>query len=139
MTQIDFYVLKASDHLAALHYCCRLTEKAFRAGHRVYIHVSDAQEASQLDDMLWSFRPDSFVPHEVFDGQGTADVAIGYGDSPGDHMDVMVNLALDTPAFFSRFKRLGEVVYQNPERLQALRSRWKAYKDSGYPLKKHDV
>lgn len=139
MTQIDFYVLKSGDFQAALHYCCRLTEKVFRAGHRIYIHVDNAEQAASLDEMLWAFRPDSFVPHAVMDGQSTGDVAIGFGDSPGDHMDVMINLAVDTPPFFSRFKRLGEVVSQEPERLQALRGRWKNYKDQGYPLKKHDV
>ena len=139
MTEIQFMVLSQGNFDDALHYCCRLTEKVFKRGERLYLHVENAEVAAKLDELLWSFRAESFLPHQLQDGDTAADILIGYGDSPGDHMDVMVNLSPEIPPFFSRFKRLAEIVCQEERYLLASRTRFKDYRDKGYPLKKVDV
>ena len=52
-TRIDFYVLENSNEQGRLRVACRVTEKAYRAGHRVHVLARDAEEAGVLDDLLW--------------------------------------------------------------------------------------
>ena len=59
--------------------------------------------------------------------------------SPDTHNDLLINLQLEIPAFFSRFQRVAEVVTQDPESLAALRRSWTFYKERGYQLEKHDL
>ena len=63
MTKVDFYILPSADPSARLDFACKLTEKAWRMGHRIYLHCSDAAQREELDARLWAFKGESFVPH----------------------------------------------------------------------------
>ncbi len=65
MTQIDFYVLTQTTAIARLHYACRLTEKAVNQGCHIAIALDDELQAQTLSDYLWSFKPESFLPHTL--------------------------------------------------------------------------
>ena len=140
MTRVDFYILpdQAADerHMFA----CRLASKAFRQGHHVYIHTASQAHAEQLSELLWSFRPASFIPHSYL-GSGEQDpVAIGWGDDPGELHDVMINLDLVVPGFIGRFERVLEVVPTADASIRdALRQSWQHYKDRGYPVEQQEV
>ncbi|MEZ5578324.1 MAG: DNA polymerase III subunit chi [Candidatus Competibacteraceae bacterium] len=45
---------------------CRLADKAYGLGHTVYLFTASEARAAALDDLLWTFRQDSFVPHERY-------------------------------------------------------------------------
>jgi DNA polymerase-3 subunit chi len=142
MTRIDFYILPVAEPHGALSFACRLTEKAFLGGHRVYLHSASEAQARMLDELLWTFRDGSFVPHELLPGDSpTPDcpVAVGVGGDPGEHHDVLVNLGEDIPSFFARFERVAEIVLNDPAALAESRRRWAFYKDRGYALQHHDM
>ena len=143
MTRVDFYVLPVSEPHGRLSFACRLAEKAWLGGHHVYLHSEDDTAACSLDELLWSFRDTSFVPHALrATGDGGAPavpVLIGCGDDPGDHHDVLINLGAAVPEFFGRFERVAEIVLNDPESRQASRVRWSFYKDRGYALEHHDM
>jgi DNA polymerase-3 subunit chi len=138
MTLIDFHILGHSDISAAMHYACRLTEKAWRAGHQVYLHCEDVDATEALDAMLWQYRDESFIPHSRHPADNNP-VLVGCGEHAGEHCDVIVNLAKEVPVFFSRFKRLAEIVTQQNDSLSASRERYSFYKNRGYPLKTHTI
>lgn len=69
MTQIDFYVLTQTTAIARLHYACRLAEKAMNQGHHIAIALDDEAQAQTLSDYLWSFKPESFLPHSLQGGE----------------------------------------------------------------------
>ena len=64
MTKVDFYLLGAGHNSHAL-FACRLAEKVWRLGHRVYLLAADPPAANELDDLLWTFSQGSFVPHAL--------------------------------------------------------------------------
>ena len=66
-------------------------------------------------------------------------IAIGWGQEPQQHDDLLINLDLSVPAFFSRFHRVAEVVTQDPQSLGALRASWSFYRERGFALEKHDI
>jgi DNA polymerase-3 subunit chi len=55
------------------------------------------------------------------------------------HHEVLVNLGSTLPQFFTRFRRLVEVVGDDPEDRAQARQRYRYYKDRGYPLATHEV
>lgn len=137
MTQVDFYILPSADPLARLDFACKLSEKAWRLGHRVYIHCSDAAQRDDLDARLWRFKGESFVPHGAAEDDQDAPVVLGVGDNPGPHQDLLVNLDLRIPDFFKRFARVAEVVVEDPTIRQAARESFRFYREQGYPLQDH--
>lgn len=139
MTRVGFYVVQAAEQGQRLHVAARLADKAFAQGHRIFINAVDEAQARELNDLLWSFRPSSFLPHGLQGEDHSDNIAIGWGQEPLDHNDLLINLQLEIPAFFSRFNRVAEVVTQDPDSLQALRRSWTFYKERGYQLEKHDL
>lgn len=139
MTNVDFYVVRDAAPSARLTIAAKLVEKASARGHSVFINAQDSDQAETLGKTLWSFRGSSFLPHSLNEEDPACSVCIGHDYTPAQHSDILINLALAPPAFFSRFNRVLEVVSQEPKALEALRNAWRFYKDRGYPLKKHDL
>lgn len=137
MTQVDFYILPSADPAARLDFACKLTEKAWRLGHKVYLHCSDAAQREELDARLWSFKGEAFVPHGDAESDTDAAVVMGVGQDCGAHEDLLINLDLRIPAFFSRFARVAEVVIEEPAVRQAARESFRSYREQGYPPQDH--
>lgn len=142
MAKIDFYVLKASGDAARQHFACRLAEKAYRLDNTVHIKTADEQSAAKLDDMLWTFRDGSFVPHEVVSGPGAdqdVPVTIGTADSPADKRDLLINLGNTVPADLSSFARIAEIVASDDDSKAQSRNRFVEYREDGHTLETHKL
>jgi DNA polymerase-3 subunit chi len=139
VTRVGFYVVQAAQQAQRLQVAARLADKAFQQGHMIFINAVDEAQARTLDELLWSFRPASFLPHGLYGEENSQTIAIGWGQEPSGHNDLLINLQLEIPAFFSRFRRVAEVVTQDAESLAALRRSWSFYKERGYQLEKHNV
>ncbi len=136
---MGFYVVQSAEPGQRLHVAVRLADKAFQRGHRIFINASDETQARELDELLWSLRPASFLPHGLHGQEYSDAIGIGWGQEPEHHNDLLINLQLSIPPFFSRFQRVAEVVTQEPASLVALRESWRLYKERGYQLEKHDL
>ena len=141
MTRIDFYILEQIQAEGREHFACRLVEKAYQQGHQVYVNAADEPQARRMDELLWTFRAGSFIPHTCVDVEEDPEsrVHVGYGSDPLHHDDVLVNLAAEVPLFFSRFHRVAEIVDPDKGRREEARSRFRFYRDRGYDLKSHDI
>jgi len=141
MTQVDFYILQDNRPDAQVRLTCRLTEKAFKQGYEVYINTASGQQLKKLDDMLWTFRDGSFLPHGLYTANTGSDdpVLLGHAVEPEGPSDVLVNLANDVPSFFSRFNRVAELVGGDEAQRESARDRYRFYKDRGYTLNTHKL
>ncbi|HYQ73400.1 MAG TPA: DNA polymerase III subunit chi [Gammaproteobacteria bacterium] len=143
MTQVDFYLLNDSQPAALPMFTCRLTEKAYRQGHQVYIQTASDRQLRQLDDLLWTFRDGSFLPHRIHthgaDIAGEQPILLGHAVEPEGPGDVLLNLAEEVPVFFSRFSRVAELVGGEDGQIAAARDRYRYYKDRGYTLNTHNL
>lgn len=137
MPKIDFYILPSPAAEARLDFACKLAEKAWRLGHRVYLHCSDAAQRDDLDARLWRFKGESFVPHGDAESDSQAPVVLGLGNDAGKHQDLLINLDLHIPAFFRQFARVAEVVIEDPAVRQAARSSFRSYREQGYAPQDH--
>jgi DNA polymerase-3 subunit chi len=140
MTRVDFYVIGAPDGTSRERLACRLVEKAYKLGHRVYVHTASPRQAAAVDDLLWTFRAGSFVPHGLHPAADeAAPVLVGHDTAPEQVAEVLVNLADEVPAFFSRFERVAEPVGADAREKQQARSRFRFYRDRGYELQTHTL
>lgn len=62
MTQVDFYVLPETTSDARWLFACRLIDKVQRLGMRTLVAMETEEEARRFDELLWTFKPESFIP-----------------------------------------------------------------------------
>lgn len=141
MTKIDFYIIPGQTVEHRYQFVCRLVEKAYKLRHNVYIHSNDSKQAKLLNELLWSFRSSSFIPHRSHADSdiGQEPVIIGFGDHLVSSPYLMINLADNVPECFSRFERVSEIVVQDPVITESTRNNYRFYRDRGYPLQSHDL
>ncbi|MDH5179421.1 MAG: DNA polymerase III subunit chi [Gammaproteobacteria bacterium] len=141
MTRVDFYVLENSDDKAAMQFVCRLAEKAYHLQHSIYIHTDNSQVSEQLDQLLWTFKQGSFIPHAIFNSDAAAagPVVIGHDHEPEENTEVLINFSPRVPEFFSRFERIVELVAGDDASRNLARERYKFYRDRGYALETHNL
>jgi DNA polymerase-3 subunit chi len=137
MTNISFYILKGDDEYDRQVFACRLASKAFQQGKQIYIHAANALQAEQLNQLLWSFRPDSFIPHQLVEENNDSPVLIGYDTKPPRLMDLLINLSSEQPIFFSQFDRVAECINDDEVIKSAGRTRYQFYQQRGYELSSH--
>ena len=144
MTQIDFYILADKAKSDKFHLACRLTDKAYQAGHRVCITTDSDRDAQHMDELLWTFSERSFIPHEIFNDKSSAidsasPVLITRQLQTTEEHDVLINLSSEVPNCFSQFERLLEPVDHDDNNKTAGRKRYRYYRDCGYSINNHEI
>ena len=133
MTRVDFHS-KVPDKLL---YACRLVRKARAADMRVVIFTRDRAQLDALDEALWTFSEQDFLPHVTADDALASQTPIILTDNAEaalPHHQILINLSGETPAHFARFERLFEVISTDEDDLTAGRERYRQYQQRGYPL-----
>ncbi|HEY0664200.1 MAG TPA: DNA polymerase III subunit chi, partial [Thiobacillaceae bacterium] len=98
-----------------------------------------AATLDQLDALLWSHAPTTFIPHGRAPDPATP-VTLNQGGDPGHHHGLLINLAAGAPDWFSRFERLAEFVHaENPLQREQMRDRYRFYRDRGYAIEHHKL
>lgn len=140
MTSVDFYVLSEGPENALELLACKLCEKALRAGHQIYIQAADEAQASKLNELLWSHKAESFLPHELTEADDASfPISIGHGEPPEHCEELLINLSQKIPPAYARFERLLELVPPQQEARTALRENYGYYRDRGYPIQTHKI
>ncbi len=132
MTRIEFYVLPDPLPQERLHTACQLALKAWRQGMPVFIRASDPAQCEALDQLLWHFRSDTFVPHNLYAENPQAPVVIGIDEPPAQAHGLLLNLAQSIAPHLPQYQRVIEIINQQPELLQAGRENFRAYRQGGY-------
>ena len=141
MAQVDFYLLK-EQHLTARHiFACKIIEKAYQQNLRVFVYAVDQTEAQLFDDLLWTFKDTSFIPHVIIEENPalTAPVQIGYQAIPNNQAEMLLNLTLQFPQAYAQFQRIIEICLHDEELRAGARQLYRQYRDVGCAMKLHDL
>lgn len=150
-TQVMFYILSdentnvdkdadAKDKSSALYHACLQASHFYRQNQRVYIYAQDQQQAEQIDELLWAFDTDSFVPHNLV-GEGPkqgAMVEIGY-QTPRGRRPVLINLTNTVPEFANQFQFVVDFVPSDETLKQLARERFKTCRQWGFQVNNQAV
>jgi len=149
VTQVDFYILPETSDDSRLTFACRLAGKAVQRELSVFVLAESEPDARRLDELLWTFAQNSFIPHRFAWASAATPVAepviIGCksraedGENETHDWDLMINLTGEVPDEFGRYERLAEVLDADPARREHGRERYRYYRDRGYELKTHQL
>lgn len=141
MTRVDFYVMENANESRHGHLVCRLADKAWREGHQVHIRCADDEAATSIDDLLWTYKDTAFLPHarHATPAADGVPVTIGCGDEAPQSADVLINLGVEVPDYFSRFERVMETTGTDQPSRAAARERYRYYQERGYTLHTHKL
>jgi DNA polymerase-3 subunit chi len=139
--RIDFYVLQNQSPGGRFKLACRIIEKAYRLGHRVYVKTGNSDDAGVLNDLLWTFSQSSFVPHQLSAESDPSEspIVIGEQSPTVEGTDVVVSVS-DDPIFnFTAYPRIVEIVgYEDDEKASG-RNRFRYYREHGVEPSAHQI
>ena len=139
MLEISFYHLKGSSVDDALP---MLLEKSLARGWSVVVQMTTLQRMTRLDDHLWSYKAEAFLPHGV------------KADGEPETQPIYLTCEADNPneadaRFFLERARIAPVLAgdsapgeraalmfdgENEAELEDARAQWKELRDAGHTL-----
>jgi DNA polymerase III subunit chi len=134
MTEIRFYHLTRKTLEQALP---ELLEKTLERGWRAVVMTGSSERAEALTQHLWTYRPDSFLPHgNAKDGNADKQpVWLTPLDERPNEASVLFLTDGAESERLNDYARICEVFDgNNEEAVAAARRRWAAYKSSGHEL-----
>ena len=138
MPEVSFYILSSRSLPERYLFACKLIEKAYRSGQFCYVYTDTLQQCQQLDDQLWTFRKNSFIPHQIYDGNDNETpnygqtVLIGMHAAPEKWQKLIFNLSSKYPDNLRKAERILEILDNNEELKQAGRQRFRQYNEDGF-------
>jgi DNA polymerase III subunit chi len=140
MARADFYLIdKPRFRDDPLLLVCELVKKAYAAEQPTLILARTPEQADALDEKLWEFDDESFIPHQIAgddDDAITAVVIVPPGSRSADR-PLVVNLRDECAQ--GSFERVLEVVAADPAEREGSRARWTEYKKRGFDVNKYDM
>jgi DNA polymerase-3 subunit chi len=140
MPQADFYLIdKPRFREQPLLLVCELARKAFNAQIPTLILTRTLDEAEAVDDLLWSFDPEAFIPHQIAgddEDEVTAILIVPPGAQTADR-PMLINLREECAD--GQFESVKEVVAANPDEREGSRKRWAEYRKRGFDVRKFDM
>ena len=140
MPRADFYLIqKERFREEPLLLVCELARKAHDANLWTLVLARDEEQAQQLDELLWEFDADAYIPHQMAGDEEDelTPVLIATPDADTPMRALVINLR-DEPVNGS-FDGVLKVVPADDSARGPLRERWKQYQSRGFELKKYDM
>lgn len=134
MSEIRFYHLQRASLEDTLPV---MLERAYGRGDRTLVMAGSSERVEALAAHLWTYRPDSFLPHGTAKDGAAAEQPIyltAEAENPnGAKLLILCDGA--TRADVGDFATVCEMLDGNDEvAVTAARERWKAYKEAGHKL-----
>ena len=136
MTQILFVEVTASRMEMR---ACEIAARIYAQGDRLQIIAIDEEQAVRLDDLLWTYKPDNFVPHGLWKGMDNDSAQPVVITTQKEQVPGIASLLTMDYCPVEMVQQFSEVIHvvvvDNQERLEASRRYWTLLKDAGFSLK----
>lgn len=136
MTRVHFYHLGGGLDTASL-VVAKLIQHALRRRQDCLVRLPGAAGAEPLGAAIGGLALAPFHSGDRVDP--AVSINLCWGDDPGHHHGLLVNLAPGIAPWFSRFEGLAELVYDQPGLIADRRDAYRFYRDRGYPLHYSDL
>lgn len=129
-----------SETSSAFYHACLQASHFYRQNQRVFIYTQNKQSAEHIDELLWAFDSDSFVPHNL-SGEGPKQgSAVEISEQPiKGRRPVLINLTPTVPNFANQFQFIVDFVPTDESLKQQARERFKAYRQWGFKVDNQPV
>ena len=134
MTDVSFYHLTTSPLEHALP---KLMERVYGSGEKAVLLTESEEQASALNDLLWNYSTESFLPHGMHKDGNDAEQPIYITpalENPNE-ASILVVTQNNPPESIDDFSRcLYMFNGDDNSSLIAARAQWRSYKDLGHAL-----
>ena len=141
MPRADFYLIAKPRFIEQpLLLVCELARKASDSDQPLLILAASNEQAEVIDQLLWEFDDDAYVPHQIAGIDEDDDITPVLIVPPGCEVamrPLLINLCQE--AATGNFERVLEVIPADTNAREPLRERWTNYKTRGFELKKYDM
>ena len=142
MAEISFYILPSESTQERDEFACKLIEKAYRSGCFCYVLTDNAAQSQKIDDLLWTFRAGSFIPHQIYTGELPAlekVILIGSLDVPELWQKTVINLSSYCPKQFDNIERILEILDNSEATKELGRNRYRQYQQYDITITTHKI
>jgi len=125
-------------------YQCLILKKAHRLGISVALLFDNQQDCDLLDELLWTFDKQSFIPHAQTHSPGFQKGAYQLAMNPAELQPAQMlvlatrNVPQNILQLLEQFPKVIDIVGTNDPFLTLGRERWKAYRRVGIQPVIHD-
>ena len=138
MTEVRFYHLQKQTLDQALPL---ILEKVYQTGKNAVVRMIDEKEVNRMNDHLWAYRPDSFLPHacqkdcKKGDISSTQPIWLSANDDNPNNAKTLILTQGRTEEALENYDLACEMLDgRNNEAVQNARARWKTYKEKGFAV-----
>jgi DNA polymerase-3 subunit chi len=142
MAKVSFYILPSASSDNRDLFACKLIEKAYRSGSFCYVLTDTSEQSRRMDDLLWTFRAGSFIPHQLYTGTMPdleKIILIGTLKPPDGWQKTLFNLSLSYPETSPQTERILEILDNSETTKAAGRQRYRQYQQSGMSITLHNL
>jgi DNA polymerase-3 subunit chi len=141
VAEVSFYILPSESLQDRYLFACKLIEKAYRSGSFCYVLTDNGEQSQAIDDLLWTFRAGSFIPHQIYTGEPPSGIEkvilIGSVNPPEYCQKILFNLSAHYPDVGPKTERILEILDNSEATKDAGRERYRRYQKSGMPITTH--
>ncbi|MBN8241109.1 DNA polymerase III subunit chi [Marinobacter nauticus] len=137
-----FHILAQNTHAARHLHAAKLVDKAWQQGDRVCVLCDTEEQALELDDLLWNFTPEAFIPHSIAKAATTPcsdPVGILLYPPAAVDWDTVIVLSSALPEDADQYRRLALVAHNDPAVLNQARGHYKQLRSLGIEARVHDM
>lgn len=140
MARADFYLIeKPRFREDPLRLVCELVKKAYAAEQPTLVLARSQEQADTLDDLLWAFDDDSFIPHQLAGDEDDAITAVVIAAPGVETADRPLVVNLRDECAPGAYERVLEVIAADAAERDGSRVRWTEYKRRGFDVAKYDM
>ena len=130
--KVDFYVYELSDYQFYQRLVCNLVEEAYIQENNILLLCENEQSCENLDELLWTFKDVSFIPHEkkLKNKILTQHIHI----TKKKQSLILMNLTYSFPDSFETYDRVIEMSGYDENTRQKARLNFKRYKTMNFEI-----
>ena len=131
--KVDFYVYELSDYQFYQRLVCNLVEEAYIQENNILLLCENEQSCENLDELLWTFKDISFIPHEKKKLKNkilTQHIHI----TKKKQSLILMNLTYSFPDSFETYDRVIEMSGYDENSRQKARLNFKRYKTMNFEI-----
>ena len=138
MTRVDFYELADIGKEARDRFACRLALRARDAGVDAVVLAEDQTAAKDLDDLMWQYPRERFLPHGVSSEaspNSRVHIAASKLSDVGGDGQLLINLKDKCADGWQSFARVAEIIVGDTR--EASREKYRYYRTQVTELHHH--
>ena len=113
---------------------------ALERKQKIFIITPSEASSEQLDELMWQYPEDRFLPHTRTDQPDSTSAPVSIGTlSSLNPTDVVINLCPEAIPQPERFGRVLEIVPYADDERQASRVKFRIYRNLGLDPQTHEI